>query len=130
MFEYYLFGWNKNKCGNLSDSVTKKWNNNLKNEFIDIPTALKILDPDLYDNDITSIRNILFNNTKDPKCQEFENKKRNIELTNLLIFMGYDTEDKIIELKKDKSKIYASKDSSNGNVIKCQLKCGNIRTNI
>jgi len=33
----------------------------------------------LHDNDISSIRNILYNNFDDKKCQEFNNKKRNID---------------------------------------------------
>ena len=83
------------------------------------------MNPDLHDNDISSIRNILYNNFDDKKCQEFNNKKRNIALENFLNFMGYDIEEKIIELKSVKSKIFSRRDSSNEIIIEYQFKCGN-----
>jgi len=39
--------------------------------------------------------------------------------------MGYDIEEKIIELKSDKSKIFSRRYSSNENIIEYQFKCGN-----
>ena len=123
LFEQYLFGWDKRNF--FCDLWNKNGNKNLKNGYFDIPTSLKILNPDLYDNDISSIRNILYNNFDDKKCQEFNNKKRNIDLENYLNFMGYDSENKINELKNDKSKIFARRDSSNGNMIEYHFKCGN-----
>jgi len=130
LFEYCLFGWNKGKYKNLDKSFDQNRNNNLKNGYFDIPTVLKLLNPDLYNNNISSIRNILYNNSNDQKLQEFNNKKRNIDLTNFLSLMGYDSEVKIRELNKDKSKIFAGRDPSFGNAIKYQFKCGNIRKNI
>ena len=59
--EYYVFGWHKMKYSNFRESFPEKGNNNLKNGFFDIPTALNILNQDLYKNDISTIRNILYN---------------------------------------------------------------------
>ena len=42
-YEYYVFGWHKMKLSNFCESFPEKGNNNLKNGFFDIPTALNIL---------------------------------------------------------------------------------------
>ena len=119
LFELYLFNWrNENYSKFEKLFVDRKLNENLKNGFIDMYTALNLLNPDLYNNDINTIRNILYKNI------EFNQEIKNIELKNFLSDMGYNNNEKIEELKKDKSKMYASRYNLNPNIINAQFKCG------
>ena len=118
LFELYLFNWrNENYSKFEKLFVDRKLNENLKNGFIDMYTALNLLNPDLYNNDINTIRNILYKNI------EFNQEIKNIELKNILSDMGYNNNEKIEELKKDKSKIYASRYNFYSNTIYAQFKC-------
>ena len=119
LFELYLFNWrNENYSKFEKLFVDRKLNENLKNGFIDMYTALNLLNPDLYNNDINTIRNILYKNI------EFNQEIKNLELKNFLSDMGYNNNEKIEELKKDKSKIYGSRYNLNPNIINAQFKCG------
>ena len=119
LFELYLFNWrNENYSKFEKLFVDRKLNENLKNGFIDMYTALNLLNPDLYNNDINTIRNILYKNI------EFNQEIKNIELKNILSDMGYNNNEKIEDFKKGKSKIYASRYNLNPNIINAQFKCG------
>ena len=124
LFELYLFGWRNEKYKNFKNLFDRKGNKNLKKGYFDIETSLNLLNPDLYNNDIDTIRNILFKNNNDYKSKEFNENIKNIELLNFLSDMGFKTQNAITELKKNKSKIYASRCNSNSNTINAQIKCG------
>ena len=124
LFELYLFGWRNEKYKNFKNLFDRKGNKNLKKGYFDIETSLNLLNPDLYNNDIDTIRNILFKNNNDYKSKEFNENIKNIELLNFLSDMGFKTQNEITELKKNKSKIYASRCNSNNNTINAQIKCG------
>ena len=120
LFEYYLFGWEHNNYNSETKIFNQKGNRNLKKSKIDVETALNILNPDLYSYDIKSIRNILYKNTEDPINSEFKTKEMNKHLAKFLNDMGFDSEIKISKLKKDKSTIYASRDTFSFNTISCR----------
>ena len=124
LFELYLFGWRNEKYKNFKKLfVNRESNKNLTDGYIDVSTAINILNPDLYENDINTIRNILYKNNDD-KCKEFNKEIKNVDLINFLSEMGFNTKEKISELKKDKSKIFASRYNSNFNKIFARTKCG------
>lgn len=120
LFEYYLFGWEHNNYKSETKIFNKKGNRDLKKSKIDVETALNILNPDLYSYDIKSIRNILYKNPEDPINSEFKTKEMNKQLAKFLNDMGFDSEIKISKLKKDKSTIYASRDTFSFNTISCR----------
>ena len=124
LFELYLFGWRNEKYKIFKNSFDRKGNKNLKRGYFDIETSLNLLNPDLYNNDTDTIRNILFKNNNDSKSKEFNKKIENIDLINFLSDMGFKTQESISELKKDKSKIYACRHNSDSYIINAQFKCG------
>ena len=115
LFEYYLFGWDFKKYEDKNNAYNNYYNKlyeknlNLKKKFIDIPTALKLLDPDLYNHNTTEFKNILYNDTKTDELKNFNKKGLHDELKFYLEQLGYDTDDKIKNLKKNKSKILAAR---------------------
>ena len=125
MLEFLLFGW-KHENYEISQRESKNYNNDdLIEKFINVETALKILDSDLYNYNINSTRNILYNNINDINCINFNKKERNEKLNKFLNDMGFNSEEKIKELKKNNSKIAAGRNNFQGNKIYAGFKCGN-----
>ena len=125
MLEFLLFGW-KHENYEISQRELKNYNNDdLIEKFINVETALKILDSDLYNYNINSTRNILYNNINDINCINFNKKERNEKLNKFLNDMGFNSEEKIKELKKNNSKIAAGRNNFQGNKIYAGFKCGN-----
>ena len=126
LLEFLLFGW-KHKNYKINESELKNYNNNdLIDKFINVETALKILDPDLYNYNINSTRNILYNNINDINCINFNKKERNEKLNKFLNDMGFNSEEKINKLKMDKTKISAKRNTFQGNKIYARFNCGNV----
>ena len=76
-----------------------------------------MLNIDLYNYDISSIQDILYNNKNSPSYIDFENKKINEKLVKFLFDLGFDTKEKINILKKNKSTIKVSRNEQNYNLI-------------
>lgn len=127
LLEYIMFGWsykNYNDNNKIYDG-----NSTLKNKEIDVSTALKILNPNLYNHDINSVKNILYNNFYSKEYISYNNKK-NIDdnFKKYLEYLGYNSEEKIVELEKDKSKISVARKTQIKNIISADFKCGNDKT--
>ncbi len=115
LFEYILFGWEHNDYFN--NNICYDNNRILWKQKIDVNTALKMLNIDLYNYDISSIQDILYNNKNSPSYIDFENKKINEKLVKFLFDLGFDTKEKINILKKNKSTIKVSRNEQNYNLI-------------
>ena len=66
--EEILFGWKAKENISLNIDLPKELicnNKSIKNKKIDLITALHLLNPSIYDNDLYSFRKIIFNATKD-----------------------------------------------------------------
>jgi hypothetical protein len=86
IFEYIIFKYsNEEKNENIK-------NDNLKNKKLDFKTAIKILDPDLYDNDVDGFINIIYNVENSEEFKNYEKKETNIELKNFFEFLGIEEE--------------------------------------
>ena len=127
LLEFLLFGWN-HKNYKINKSELKNYHNNIDliDGMINIETSLKILDADLYNYNITSCRNILYNNENDINCINFKKKERNEKLNKFLNDMGFNSEEKINKLKMDKTKILAKRNTFQGNKIYARFNCGNV----
>ena len=66
--EEILFGWKAKENISLNIDLPEELickNESIKNKKIDLITALNLLNPSIYDNDLYSFRKIIFNATKD-----------------------------------------------------------------
>lgn len=122
LLEYLMFGWDFDNY--KDDNLIYQGNPNLKNKQFDIETSLKILNPQLYNNDVNSIKYILYN-INSQALKNYKKQNLNNEFREYLKYMGYETKGEIKNLKKDKSQIYAGRSLSNNNVISAEFKCGN-----
>lgn len=121
LLEYCLFGWQHNDY--VNNNLNYKNNHNLWNKVIDVNTALKLLSSELYNYDVASMHEILYNDKTSQSYLNFE-KNLDIKLKEFLFDIGFDTEEKIVQLKKDKSTIKASRSNSQFNTIFAGFKCG------
>ena len=84
IFEKLVFGWGDEKEENKN---YYKNNELLKSKKFDIKIALKVLNPNTYNNNINKVRNILYNHQKEEDI--------NIILKNYLIKLGLDKNDEL-----------------------------------
>ena len=124
LFEHVVFGWDYNKYKEKNKKLFKG-NENLKNKLLDVQTALLILNPDLYNNDISSFRDIIYNNSNSNAYKNFTKMEMNKKLKEFLVQMGFKTEQEIEMLKKDKSLISVKRKNFHSNMISAGFKCGN-----
>ena len=100
-------------------------NKNLKKKYLDVKTALLFLNPELYNNDINSFKEIIYDNKDSLSYKKFEKVKENKFLKKFLFDLGFQTEEKIQELKENKSKISIGRKSYLSNIISAEFGCGN-----
>ena len=77
----------------------KSKNENLKKNLLDLNTAIKFLDSDIYDNNVEGFNNIIHNIDSD-EYEEYKKKKNNEDLEEFFKYIGID---KDIEDLKSKS---------------------------
>ena len=80
---------------------------------------------DLYNNNLESIKEILYNDKNSKSLKNFENNGLNEQLKQFLFNIGFDSDKKIEELKKNKSTIKVGRSAINNNTISVEFKCGN-----
>lgn len=95
IFEKLVFGWGDEKEENKN---YYKNNELLKSKKFDIKIALKVLNPNTYNNNINKVRNILYNHQKEEDI--------NIILQNYLIKLGLDTNDELQKFINLNNKVY------------------------
>ena len=122
-FEYCFFGWEYDNYMDIS--INYKNNKNLSKKILDVNTSLKILNLDLYNNNLESIKEILYNDKNSKSLKNFENNGLNEQLKQFLFNIGFDSDKKIEELKKNKSIIKVGRSAINNNTISVEFKCGN-----
>lgn len=123
LFEYFFFGWPHDEY--INNNIQYKNNSDLYYKIIDVNTALKILNLDLYNYNLSSIHDILYNNKNSKSFHDFENKSLNKNLKKFLFDIGFDSQEKLDNLRKDKSKIKAARNISKENMIFAGFECGN-----
>lgn len=122
--EHVLFGWDYKDYKNHDENLFKG-NENLKNKKLDIKTSLLLLDPKLYNNDISSFRNIIYNKIESEAYINYINGEKNQKYKEFLSQMGYETEQNIEELIKEKATISIARKNSINNEIDAVFGCGN-----
>jgi len=124
LLENIVFGW---EFGEYKEGTGKLYNGNknLKKKYLDVKTALLFLNPELYNNDINSFKEIIYDNKDSLSYKKFEKVKENKFLKKFLFDLGFQTEEKIQELKENKSKISIGRKSYLSNIISAEFGCGN-----
>lgn len=82
IFEHIIFKYSN------EDKNEKIKNIDLKNKILDFQTAIKILDPDLYDNDVEGFINIIYNIENSAELKNYQLKDINKELKDFYEFLG------------------------------------------
>lgn len=122
--EHVLFGWDYNEYKDQDEKLFKG-NENLKNKKLDIKTSLLFLNPELYNNDISSFRDIIYNKIDSEAYIKYINAVKNKKYEEFLSQMGYKDENNLEELLKEKSTISIARKNSINNDIDAFFGCGN-----
>lgn len=122
--EHVLFGWDYKSFKKYNKNLFKG-NKNLQNKKLDIKTALLLLNPELYNNNISSFMNIIYNNTNSKEYQNFYKIKKNQNYKDFLSQIGYKNEEDLEELIKEKTTISIGRRNIIDNTIFAGFSCGN-----
>lgn len=122
--EHVLFGWDYKEFKKYDKNLFKG-NKNLKNKKLDVKTALLILNPELYNNSISSFMNIIYNNTKSEEYKNFYKIEKKQKYKDFLSQIGYKNEEDLKELIKEKATISIGRKNIIDNTIFAGFNCGN-----